>query len=90
MRRRYSHSAVLLYGSLNLTGPQAAGADMKRLVGSADIGAYILDIRLPRPCCLAVGVGNIVAKRYTFIANIAFCHLYIPPFQASKFLTILL
>ena len=64
--------------SLNLTGAQAACADINGLVCSVNNCFNLSYVRLPHSACLSVGVGNIVTKCNSFLTEFALCHLKLP------------
>jgi hypothetical protein len=64
--------------SLNLTGAQAACADINGLMCTVYYCLNLSYVRLPHSACLSVGVGNIVTECNSFLTEFALCHLKLP------------
>lgn len=59
----------------NLTGAQAAGANINRFIGSVHNSFYLADIRLPCSVGLAMGMGYGITEHQAFSANLTLCHV---------------
>ena len=69
-----------LEGTLNLTGTQAARADVDAFDLAVDDRADALDVRLPGTLRLQMGVADVVASELAFVADFAnMCHVDTPP-----------
>lgn len=62
-------------GLYNLAAAKAAGADLEGGVGFAHYGSYLVQVRLPDPAGLVVGVTDVVPRNRSFSADITLaCH----------------
>lgn len=76
--RRKQGDACRVYSSLcalYFARTQAAGTYIYGLVGSADNGLYLTDIRLPSSVGFTVGVRYVMSEDYSLSAYTTLCHL---------------
>jgi len=59
---------------LNVSAPEAAGANQKALDTAGRGGAYFLQVWVPSPLGLIVGMADVVADRRAFATNRTMSH----------------
>jgi hypothetical protein len=64
--------ASRLHASRYLTGTNTGRADVDTLYRAALVNPYALNVGIPLPTGVTVGVGNIISGNLTFSANHAF------------------
>ena len=64
-----------MLSSLDLTGPQASGADMHSLRTAVHLAFYSFDIRLPNCMGFSIRMAYIITKMNALATNITLSHL---------------